>query len=322
MQYRLLESTGLKVSALCLGTMTFGGQTTAEESRRILDCALDSGVNFIDTANIYTQGESERIIGEALGARRNDIILATKSGGPVARHPNQSGLSRRQLISSVEDSLRRLKTDYIDFLYLHFPDKLTPQEEFIETMTSLIRSGKIRYYGISNFSAWQCCELLYKAKAMGAIAPSVSESVYSVINRGIENELVPFLQSHHMGLTAFNPLAGGLLTGKHSRDHYTEGTRFALEKGYAMRYWNDKNFDAIDVLKQAADKSDTTMVALSYKWLLSKPWVTSIICGVSKLEQFKENVSYFDTQPIDNSLAEECDRVWSMIGGSFFNYHR
>lgn len=322
MHYRNLLSTGLKVSEICLGTMTFGGQTSAGDSKNIIACALDSGINFIDTANIYTKGESEKILGDALGSRRGDVILATKTGGPTARIPNSSGLSRSQIIRSVEDSLKRLNTDYIDILYLHFPDKLTPPEESIETTTTLIRSGKVRYWGISNFSAWQCCELVHLAKEMDAIAPSVTENVYSLINRGVEDELVPFLQKYRMGLTVFNPLAGGLLTGKHDRNHYTEGTRFALEKGYAMRYWNDRNFDAIDVLKEAASDSNMTMVELSYKWLLSKPWVTSIICGVSKLSQLQENVTYSTGQELPPELTAKCESVWPMISGSYFNYHR
>ena len=322
MQYRHLPSTGLKVSEICLGTMTFGGQTSAEDSKNIIACALDNGVNFIDTANIYTQGQSESIIGEALGSRRDQVILATKTGGPTARIPNASGLSRRQIITSVEDSLKRMKTDYIDVFYLHFPDKLTPPEEYIETVTTLIRSGKIRYWGVSNFSAWQCCELVHKAKEMGAIAPVVTENVYSAINRGIEGEMTTFLQKYQLGLTVFNPLAGGLLTGKHDRNHYTEGTRFALEKGYAMRYWNDRNFDAIDILKDVAAENGMTMVELSYKWLLSKPWVTSIICGVSKFSQIEENVTYSTEAALSPEIIAKCDSVWSMIHGSYFNYHR
>ncbi len=322
MQYRHLPSTGLKVSDICLGTMTFGGQTNAEDSRNIIACALDNGINFIDTANIYTQGESERILGNALGPRRKDVILATKTGGPTARIPNSSGLSRRQILTSVEDSLKRLNTDYIDILYLHFPDKLTPPQEYIETVSSLIRSGKIRYWGISNFSAWQCCELVHMARELGCIPPVVTEYVYSAINRGIEGEMTTFLQKYQLGLTVFNPLAGGLLTGKHDRSHYTEGTRFALEKGYAMRYWNDRNFNAIDILKQVAADNGMSLVDLSYKWLLSKPWVTSIICGVSKLSQLEENITYSQEGSLSPDIAAKCDEVWPMIHGSYFNYHR
>lgn len=322
MQYRNLSSTGLTVSEICLGTMTFGGQTPADESKKIIACALDRGINFIDTANIYTGGTSERILGEALGSRRSSVILATKTGGPTPMNPNGLDLSRRQILASVEDSLKRLNTDYIDILYLHFPDNVTPAEEYIDTLTTLIHSGKIRYWGVSNFSAWQCCDLKHKAKEMGAIAPVVTENVYSAINRGIEDELVPFLQKYPMGLTVFNPLAGGLLTGKHDRNHYTEGTRFALEKGYALRYWNDRNFDAVDILKEVAAENGMTMVELSYKWLLSKPWVTSIICGVSKLSQLEENVTYSTENRLSAEAIAKCDRVWSMIHGNYFNYHR
>lgn len=322
MQYVPLPSTGLKVSRICLGTMTFGGQTSAEDSREIIASALDHGINFIDTANIYTKGESEKILGQSLGHRREDVILATKTGGPAGKKPNGSGLSRRQILTSVEDSLKRLNTDYIDILYLHFPDKLTSPEEYIDTVTTLIRDGKIRYWGISNFSTWQCCELIHLAKDMGAIRPVVTENVYSAINRGIEDELVPFLTKYNIGLTVFNPLAGGLLTGKHNRDHYTEGTRFALEKGYAMRYWNDRNFDAIDELKEVAAENGMTMVELSYKWLMSKPWVTSILCGVSKLSQLEENVTYSTETPLSPEIIAKCDSVWPMIHGNYFNYHR
>ena len=322
MQYKYLSSTGIKVSSLCLGTMTFGGQADAAESHRIIDCALDNGVNFIDTANIYTQGMSESIIGESLGSRRSSVVLATKTGGPTGRAPNQSGLSRKQIIQSVEDSLRRLKTDYIDLLYLHFPDHSTTSEEVIETMTYLLMCGKIRYYGISNFSAWHCCEMVHQANAMGAVPPCATEDVYSIINRGIENELVSFLLAYGMSLTVFNPLAGGLLTGKHSRETYTQGTRFALEKGYADRYWNDRNFDAVDALRAVAAQAGIPMAGLAYKWLLSKPWVSSVIGGVSRLSQLEENLTYFSTPPLDDDVLAACDAVWSGIGGSYFNYHR
>lgn len=322
MQYRQLPSTDLNVSEICLGTMTFGGQTSAQDSRQIIDIALDSGINFLDTANIYSGGESERILGNTLGSRRNRIVLATKTGGPTSPDVHRVDLSQHQILSSVEDSLRRLNTDYIDILYLHFPDEGTPPDEYIETASDLVRSGKIRYWGVSNFTAWKCCELIHKANTSGAIAPIVTENVYSIINRGIEGELTTFLQAYQMGLTVFNPLAGGLLTGKHNRDHYTEGTRFALEKGYAMRYWNDRNFDAIDVLREIAAENRLSMVELSYRWLLSKPWVSSVICGVSKPSQLLENVTCSTDTPLDPEIIAKCDNVWPMIRGNYFNYHR
>ena len=322
MKYTNLPSTGLQVSQICLGTMTFGGQTSAADSESIIAYALDHGVNFIDTANIYAKGESEAILGRSLGTRRKDVILATKTGGPTARIPNSSGLSRRQIIFSVEDSLKRLNTDYIDLLYLHFPDKNTPAEEYIDTVSCLIRAGKVRYWGISNFSAWQCCDILHTAKQMNAIAPCITENVYSLINRGIEDELVPFLNHFPMGLAAFNPLAGGLLTGKHRKEKFTEGTRFELEHGYALRYWNDQNFEAVEFLKKIALENDMTMVELSYRWLFSQRWVTSIICGVSKLAQLQENLSYCTDAPLSADVLEKCKTAWAMIHGNYFNYHR
>ena len=321
MKYTYIPSTGLQVSRICLGTMTFGGQTSRADSEKIIACALDHGINFIDTANIYTKGESESILGHCLGERRGDVVLATKTGGPTSRIPNHSGLSRSQLIRSVEDSLKRLRTDYIDLLYLHFPDRNTPAEEYIDTVTSLIRSGKIRYWGISNFSAWQCCDIVHKARQMNAVIPCVTENVYSLINRGIEDEMVPFLNHFSMGLTVFNPLAGGLLTGKHSKDHFTEGTRFSLERGYATRYWNDQNFDAVEHLKEIAKENEMSMIELSYRWLLSRKWVTSIICGVSKLEQLEENMQYCGEEPLRPEIIENCENAWNLIHGSYFNYH-
>lgn len=320
MLYRNLPSLETQISAMCLGTMTFGGQTDEAESLRIVDCALDRGVNFLDTANIYTGGESERILGKALQGRRDRVVLASKTGGPVKGLGPSLGAQRIQ--DSVEDSLRRLHTDYLDILYLHFPDHKTPPAEYVTACTELIRSGKIRHYGISNFSAWECCEMTCLARELGAIGPCVSENVYSLINRGVEDELIPYLSSHNMGLTAFNPLAGGLLTGKHSRDHYTENTRFALKKGYAQRYWNDRNFDAIDLLKRIAAEEGMTMVELSFQWLLSRPGLTSVICGVSKLSQFQENATYFGDTHLRPEAAQRCEEAWHMIAGQYFHYHR
>lgn len=320
MLYRKLPSVETMVSALCLGTMTFGGQTQERESTRIVEYALDHGVNFLDTANIYNGGESERILGKALRGKRHHVILASKTGGPV----NGMGpsLEKERILSSVEDSLRRLQTDYLDILYLHFPDKKTPPEAYIETCTELIASGRICRYGLSNFSAWQCCEIYYKAREMGAAAPCVSENVYSLINRGIEDELLPYLRSHNVGLTAFNPLAGGLLTGKHRRDQYTEGTRFALEQGYVRRYWNDLNFDAIDRLKQTAEEANLCLTELALRWLLHVEGLTSVICGASKLEQIQENIGYFREEALDSRCIDGCEAAWELISGHYFNYHR
>ena len=251
MEYTTLGTSGLKVSRVCLGTMTFGGQSDAEESGRIVRAAMDKGVNFIDTANIYPVmkgGVSESIVGESLRGVRDQVVLATKAGGRMGRGVNDSGLSRAHLVRSVEDSLRRLQTDYIDVFYLHFPDPATPIEETIQTMDMLVRSGKIRYYGLSNYSAWQCCDAVHKAREMGCLAPVVTESVYNLITRGLDDEMVPFLKQSGMGLAVYNPLAGGLLTGKHTRDHAEANSRYDSDRGYRARYWKERNWDAIEEL--------------------------------------------------------------------------
>ncbi len=322
MEYTYLGTTGLKVSRMCLGTMTFGGQADEAASVKITDCAIDGGVNFIDTANIYTGGESERILGVALKGKRDDIVLATKVRGPMDRKPNHSGLNRKHVLSSVEDSLKRLQTDYIDILYMHMPDTTVAREEMLETMSGLVRSGKIRYYGISNFSAWEFCSMTHLAKEMCAVAPVVTQSVYNIVTRGIEDELVPFIKEYKKGLTVFNPLAGGLLTGKHTREKTADNSRFSLEKGYAMRYLTENNYDALDELRKITADYNITMVKMAYKWLCDKDFVTSPICGVSKLEQLTENMGYFDEEKASPEMIAACDKVWDGIKGNYFNYHR
>ena len=323
MEYKNLGNSGLKVSRVCLGTMTFGGQSSAEESERIVRAALDRGVNFVDTANIYPVmkgGLSETIVGESLKGVRDDVILATKAGGGMNRLPNGKGLSRAHLLREVDASLKRLQTDYIDVFYLHFPDFETPVEETIQTMDMLVRSGKIRYYGLSNYSAWQCCDILHKAKELGCIAPIVTESVYNVITRGLDDEMIPFLKDSGMGLTVYNPLAGGLLTGKHTRDHAEENSRYDSDRGYKMRYWKDRNWDAIEELGRISAETGMSPIELSMGWLLTHDFVSSIICGASKCSHIEQNLGYADTR-LDSELMAKLDKLWDFIKGDFYSYH-
>lgn len=322
MEYTTLKSTGLTVSRVCLGTMTFGDQADQAESGRILAAALENGINFFDTADIYCRGESERILGALLQGQRDQIVLASKVGGPSCAGKNGAGLSRKHILESVEGSLKRLQTDYLDILYLHFPDRRTPAEEILRTMDGLVRSGKIRYYGISNFAAWQCCELIHMAKAMGLEPPVVSESAYNLLTRGVEDEMIPFVEKYSFGLTVFNPLAGGLLTGKHKREQPAENSRFAREKGYVARYWNDANFDAIDLLTQAALENGLTLLELSLRWLASHKAVDSIICGASRDSQIRQNAACFDGAALSDALLAQCDAAWDLLRGKYFNYHR
>ncbi len=322
MQFQNIKGTGLKVSRFCLGTMMFGGQTSKEESIRIIDYALDNSVNFFDTADTYTGGQSEAILGEALQAKRDYAVIATKVHNPKGPLANQSGLGRKHIIQNVEESLRKLRTDYIDILYLHHPDNETPIEETIETMTQLVRSGKIRYYGVSNYSAWQCCSFVHKAREMNCIAPVITESVYNMLTRGLEDEMLPFLREYNMGLAVYNPIAAGLLSGKHSRSGPAAESRLATNAGYNGRYWKEGNLDAVEELTSIAAEAGMSLLELALNWLISRKEVDSLIVGASRFEHVVQNISIVsEPKEIPAELLARCDDVWNGIRGSYFNYH-
>ncbi len=322
MEYTCIKGTGLRVSRFCLGTMTFGGQTDESESLRIIDHALDRGVNFFDTADGYTDGESERILGRALEGRRDGAVIATKVTNPTGPLPNQSGQGRKHILQNLERSLRSLRTDYIDLYYLHRPDPATPAEEVIETMSALVRAGKIRYWGVSNYPAWQCCSLVHKAREMCAVPPVVTESVYNLITRGIEDELTPFLSEYRMGLTVFNPIAAGLLTGKHRRDKLAEHSRLADNYGYHLRYVSDANMDAVERLTEIAADCGMGLLEFSLQWLLGRPAVDSVIVGASRLEHVVQNIALCEeSKPLGAEALAKCDAVWDGLRGHFFSYH-
>lgn len=322
MKYNNLPGTSLKVSALSLGTMMFGGQTNEADSLAIMDYAFEQGVNFWDTANVYNQGESERIVGKALKNRRDDIILATKVFGQMGEGLNDKGLSRRNILSSVDASLTRLDTDYIDVYYLHAPDYETEIEETLETMTGLVKAGKIRYIGVSNFAAWQIADMLAVCDKRGYIAPIITQNVYNAITRGIETELVPFLQAHKLGMAVYNPIAGGLLAGKHRPGKPAENTRFAGNEMYYKRYWSDDNFAAVEKLTEIAAAHNMSVLQLAMRWCASRAGVTSIISGVSKLAQIEQNIATLDGDSLNQEVLAACDAVWSSLAGTRFGYNR
>ena len=292
MEYTNLAGTGLNVSRVCLGTMTFSGQLNEQDSIKVIKYALDNGINFIDTADIYNGGQSEMITGKGIKGCRENVILASKVGGPSGSGPNDKGLSRKHIISSVENSLKRLNTDYLDIYYMHAPDPLTPFEETMEAMTSLVKSGKVRYIGISNFAAWQLMDALWTCDKRNLITPSVTENVYNSITRGIESELVPCIKQNKVGLVIYNPIAGGLLSGKHSKDHPVENSRFSDLGGYYQRYWNDDSFQAMEKLTQIAQSHGMKLLELALRWCISYSYVNSVIIGVSRLEHLNLNLAY------------------------------
>lgn len=322
MDYTWIKGTGLQVSRFCLGTMTFGEQTAEEDAIRMVDFALDQGVNFFDTADTYTGGKSEKILGKALEGKRTHAVIATKLTNPKGPEPNNSGQGRKHIMQGVEESLNALRTDYIDILYLHHPDPHTPIEESTETMTELVRSGKIRYYGLSNYSAWQCCSFIHKAKENGNIAPVITESVYNMITRGLDDEMASFLLEYKMGLAVYNPIAAGLLSGKHSRNAPAAGSRMADNKGYNMRYWKDSNLDAVEKLTKIAEDAGMSLLELALQWLLNRPCVDSIIVGASKYDHVVQNIGLAGTVKIlPKEVMDAADEVWNGLKGNYYSYH-
>ena len=322
MLYNRLPGTSLKVSALSLGTMMFGGQTDLNESLAIMNCAYDNGVNFWDTANVYNQGESERIVGMALGSHRDKIIVATKVCGQMGENPLDAGLSRRNIRAAADASLKRLNTDYIDLYYMHSPDYETDLEETLEAMNELIVRGKILYIGVSNYSAWQISDMLAICDKRGYVAPVISQNVYNLITRGTEAELVPCLIKHNIGMTVYNPIAGGMLAGKHKPGTPAENTRFAMNKIYLSRYWSDENFAAIDELTKIAQDAGLSILELALRWCVAQPSVTSIISGVSKLPQLEQNIAAIDGPALSDDTLTACDEVWVSLAGTRFAYYR
>jgi aryl-alcohol dehydrogenase-like predicted oxidoreductase len=322
MKYNNLPGTSLKISQLSLGTMMFGGQTNEPDSIAILNYAAEHGVNFWDTANVYNQGESERIVGKALKGRREEIFLATKVNGQMGTNPLDKGLSRRNIVSAVDASLKRLGTEYIDLYYMHAPDYDTELEESLETMSNLVWQGKIRYVGVSNFAAWQIADMLAICDKRSYIPPVISQNVYNAITRNVETELVPFLEKHKLGMAVYNPIAGGFLAGKHKPGKPSDNTRFAINANYYERYWSDENFEAVEKLKEIAQAANISILELAMKWIATRPSVSTIISGVSKLAQLEQNILVLEGEALSKEALDACDVVWTSLAGTRFGYNR
>jgi aryl-alcohol dehydrogenase-like predicted oxidoreductase len=322
MEYNNLPGTSVKVSRMCLGTMMFGDQTGEADSLAIIDYALDAGINFIDTAASYVGGGGEKIIGKGLTGRREKVIIATKIFYPVSNELNDNGLNRRHIIASTEASLKRLQTDYIDLMYMHAPDYDTEMEETLDTFTTLIRAGKIRYLGVSNFAAWQIADILALCDRRGYIKPVISQNVYNALIRDVERELLPCLRAHKMGMAAYNPIAAGLLSGKYKSREIMENTRFANKKLYYDRYWTDKNFKAVEQLSALADKYGLSLLELAFRWCNSRPGIAAVISGISRLEQVQQNIQLFNQPVLAEEILKACDTVWEEMEGKTFLYNR
>lgn len=323
MEQRILTGTELTVSRLCMGAMTFGGQTDETQARRMTDYCLDRGINFFDTANIYTGGRSEEITGRCLGTKRKDVVLASKVRGAMGSPVEYEGLSAAAIRRGLEETLRRLGTDYLDIYYLHQPDQATPIEESLATMEALRQEGKIRYVGTSNYSSWQVGEMFGISKEKGYPPPAVSQPMYSLLARGIEQEYVAFCKRFKVAMVVYNPLAAGLLTGKQSfQQGPISGTRFDGNKMYLDRYWHPAYFEAVEAVRAVSTKHGRPMIELALRWLLDRDAVDAVLLGASKFEHLEANIAATETAPLSDEINAELDEVWNNLRGPTPFYNR
>lgn len=292
MEYRKLGNSGLKVSEISLGGNNFGWYADEGTSNAVINHALDSGINYIDTADAYDKGRSEEFIGKALKGRRSQVIIATKFFLPMGEGPNDRGGSRYYIIRAVEASLRRLQTDYIDLYQMHRPDATTPLEETLRALDDLVRAGKVRYIGCSNYAAWQLSDALWTSSVNHLSAFLTVQSRYNVLERQIEAELVPCCQAHNVGVIPWGPLAGGFLTGKYRKGEKSpEDGRLSKPNALYSGVLNEANWSKLAKLEAFATERGHTVGELAIAWLLSKPYVSTVIAGAKKPEQVSANIA-------------------------------
>jgi aryl-alcohol dehydrogenase-like predicted oxidoreductase len=292
MEYRNLGCAGLKVSPLCLGTMMFGGPTEERDSIRIIHRALEAGINFLDTANVYNGGESERITGRVVRDRRDRVVLATKVRGAMGEGPNDAGTSRVAILREVDASLQRLGTDWIDLYYLHSPDYSTPLEEALGALDDCVRAGKVRYIACSNFYAWQVCEGLWTSDRRGWAAFAAVQPLYNLLNRDAEVELLPCCQQHGLGVVPYSPLARGVLSGKYLPGAAPpEGSRAARgDRRLQQAEWREESLQVAQALRPLAEARGKSLTQWALAWVLANPIITSAIIGPRTLEQLEDNL--------------------------------
>jgi aryl-alcohol dehydrogenase (NADP+) len=313
--------TGLRVSRLCLGTMTFGYQCDDETSLAIMDTAYDSGITFFDTADVYplggpveTVGRTEELVGDWMqrgDRRRDDVILATKCFGRSGRHTWDQGNSRKNVLRAIDASLRRLRTDYVDLYQIHFYDRNTPIDETLEAMDDLVRSGKVRYIGCSNTLAYQLARAIGRSELHGLARFESVQPRYNLLFRENERELFPLCAEEQIAVIPYNPLAGGLLTGKHRPGAPTEGTRFTFGRSqemYRERYWQDQMFASVDELRSVAEGAGVPLTTLAVQWVLANPVITSPIVGASRPEQLAASVAATES-PMSEDVKQQLDAL-------------
>ncbi len=319
MQHVRLGRTGLQVSRLCLGTMTFGYQCDEPASFAILDHATSKGITFLDTADVYpiggsleTVGRTEEIIGKWLKGRRHEFVVATKCWGAMSRRRWDQGNSRKHILDAVEGSLRRLNTDYIDLYQLHGPDPNTPLDETLRALVDVVRAGKVRYVGCSNFLAYQIARSIGRSEAMGVVRFDSVQPRYNLLFREVEREMLPLCAEEGIGVIPYNPIAGGFLSGKHSRDAGPEeGSRFTLGSAgprYQDRSWHEGMFETVEQLRPLAQAAGMPLTTIAVSWVLANPAITAPIVGASRPEQLDDLIAAVD-RPLPPELKAELDEL-------------
>jgi aryl-alcohol dehydrogenase-like predicted oxidoreductase len=323
MKVKRMGRTGLKVSEICLGTMTFGNQCDEPTSRAIMDKAFGSGVFFFDTADAYPLGSkpemlgrTEEYIGRWLKGKRDKIVLATKCRSQMGPEANDQGASRKHIMQAVEDSLRRLNTDYIDLYQIHAPDPETPLDETLRALDDLVHSGKVRYIGCSNYPAWELCKALWISDKLGLARFDCVQPRYNILYRHIEVELFPLVEDQGLGVITYNPLAGGVLTGRYQPGQVpVEGTRFTLHNAgrlYQARYWHEAQLQAVEDLKKGCSERNLSLAQVALAWVLSHEAVTSAILGASKPEQLDQTLPAVNLM-LDEEMLAICNDVWYQL---------
>lgn len=291
MRISTVGRSGLKVSALGLGCNNFGMKIDQDAAASVVHAALEAGVTLFDTADIYAKGRSEEILGAVLGSRRDDVVIATKFGAPMAPGPYGSGSSRRYIVRACEESLRRLGTDHIDLYYQHYPDPETPVEETLGALDDLVRAGKVRYVAASNLAGWQVADATHTARAAGTVGFAAVQVEWNLLSRDVEREVVPAAEHFGVGVVPYFPLASGLLTGKYRQDtDFPEGSRLA-SLPYFASVATDANFAAVERLRALAEETGRTMTGLALSWLAAQPSVPSVLVGATSAEQITSNAA-------------------------------
>ncbi|WP_326807127.1 aldo/keto reductase [Streptomyces sp. NBC_01775] len=320
-----LPTVPVPLSRLVLGTMTFGDTVDRDGAAAMLDAALDAGITGVDTANGYAGGESERILAEVLPRRRDRIVLATKAGIP---HPDQGEhppLSPAGLRAALEGSLKRLGTDHVDLFYLHQPDRRTPPAETLATVAEFVAEGKIRALGVSNYAAWQISELTRVADETGAPRPVVAQQLHNLLARRIEEEYVEYAAVSELRTMVYNPLGGGLLTGRHRFDAHPATGRFGdskLARMYKQRYWQEDLFTAVGQLAAVADEAGIPLTEIALRWLLERPSTDALLLGGSKVDHLRANIAAAQAGPLPTDVTAACDAVGATLRGPMPAYNR